>query len=119
LHCLTNFFLRGASHPEELVGRAAELGYRALAITDECSLAGILRAHVAAKAAGSRYVSVWIKRHEPAAFLAAMLNSQPLGFYAPSRLVQDAPRHGGRGAAGRRHRERMAMRARTPTVQTG
>jgi error-prone DNA polymerase len=53
LHCLTNFtFLRGASHPEELVGRAAELGYRALAITDECSLAGIVRAHVAAKAAG-------------------------------------------------------------------
>jgi len=53
LHCLTNFtFLRAASHPEELVGRAAELGYRALAITDECSLAGIVRAYVAAKAAG-------------------------------------------------------------------
>src|SRR5512134_169860 len=50
LHCLTNFsFLRGASHPEELVARAAELGYAALAITDECSLAGIVRAHVAAK----------------------------------------------------------------------
>jgi error-prone DNA polymerase len=53
LHCLTNFtFLRGASHPEELVERAAELGYRALAITDECSLAGVVRAHVAAKTAG-------------------------------------------------------------------
>ncbi len=53
LHCLSNFtFLRGASHPEELVGQAAKLGYRALAITDECSLAGIVRAHVAAKAAG-------------------------------------------------------------------
>ena len=50
LHCLSNFsFLRGASHAEELVGRAAELGYSALAITDECSLAGIVRAHVAAK----------------------------------------------------------------------
>ena len=50
LHCLSNFsFLRGASHAEELVGRAAELGYAALAITDECSLAGIVRAHVAAK----------------------------------------------------------------------
>ena len=50
LHCLSNFsFLRGASHPEELVSRAAALGYAALALTDECSLAGIVRAHVAAK----------------------------------------------------------------------
>ncbi|HYW92735.1 MAG TPA: error-prone DNA polymerase [Gammaproteobacteria bacterium] len=50
LHCLSNFaFLRGASHPEELVRRAAALGYRALAITDECSLAGVVRAHVAAR----------------------------------------------------------------------
>jgi error-prone DNA polymerase len=50
LHCLTNFtFLRGASHPEELVERAARLGYSALAVTDECSLAGVVRAHVAAK----------------------------------------------------------------------
>ena len=51
LHCLSNFsFLRGASHPEELVGQADELGYTALAITDECSLAGVVRAHVSAKA---------------------------------------------------------------------
>jgi error-prone DNA polymerase len=51
LQCLTNFsFLRGASHPEEMVMRAAELGYAALAITDECSLAGIVRAHTAAHA---------------------------------------------------------------------
>src|SRR6266581_8613150 len=50
LHCLSNFtFLRGASHPEELVKRAAGLGYSALAVTDECSLAGAVRAHVAAK----------------------------------------------------------------------
>ena len=50
LHCLTCYsFLRGASSPEELVHRASELGYRALAITDECSVAGIVRAHVAAK----------------------------------------------------------------------
>ncbi len=46
LHCLSNFsFLRGASHPEELVRRAAELGMTALALTDECSFAGIVRAH--------------------------------------------------------------------------
>ena len=51
LHCLTNFsFLRGASHAHELVERAHALGYRALAVTDECSLAGVVKAHVAAKA---------------------------------------------------------------------
>lgn len=49
LHCLSNFtFLRGASKPEELVARAHELGYSALALTDECSLAGVVRAHEAA-----------------------------------------------------------------------
>ncbi len=40
------------------------------------------------------YFSSWFKCHEPACFLAAMLNSQPLGFYTPSQLVQDAERHG-------------------------
>ena len=53
LHCLSNFsFLRGASHPAELVQRAQALGYAALALTDECSFAGIVRAHQAAKACG-------------------------------------------------------------------
>ena len=53
LHCRSNFsFLSGASHPEELVERAQALGYAALAVTDVCSLAGIVRAHVAAKDAG-------------------------------------------------------------------
>src|SRR3984957_16479293 len=53
LHALTNFsFLRGASQPEELVLQAVKLGYRALAITDECSLAGVVRAHIAAKQHG-------------------------------------------------------------------
>ena len=50
LHCLSNFtFLRGASHPHELVQQALALGYRALALTDECSVAGVVRAHMAAK----------------------------------------------------------------------
>ena len=50
LHCISNYsFLRGASFPEELVERAAALRYHALAITDECSLAGVVRAHIAAK----------------------------------------------------------------------
>lgn len=53
LHALSNFsFQRGASHAEELAERAAGLGYRALAITDECSVAGVVRAHVAAKKHG-------------------------------------------------------------------
>ena len=50
LHALSNFtFLRGASHPEELVQTAAEIGYEALALTDECSVSGIVRAHVTAR----------------------------------------------------------------------
>jgi error-prone DNA polymerase len=57
LHCLSNFsFLRGASHPEELVERALSHDYSALALTDECSLAGVVRAHRAAKAAGLRFI---------------------------------------------------------------
>ena len=53
IHCLSNFtFLRGASHPEELVEQALKQGYRALAITDECSLAGVVRAHQAARDSG-------------------------------------------------------------------
>ncbi|MBK7548956.1 MAG: error-prone DNA polymerase [Rhodoferax sp.] len=58
LHCLTNFsFQRGASHAEELVARAHALGYTALAITDECSVAGVVRAHVAAKKWGLKLLS--------------------------------------------------------------
>ena len=53
LQVTSNFsFLRGASHPEELVAQAAELGLRTIAITDRNSLAGVVRAHLAAKAAG-------------------------------------------------------------------
>src|SRR5579864_3494088 len=49
----TNFsFLRGASHPDELVYRAAELGYRAIAVTDFNSLAGVVRMHSAARQVG-------------------------------------------------------------------
>ena len=49
LHCRSNYsFLTGASHPEELVVRAHALGYAALAVTDECSLGGVVRAHAEA-----------------------------------------------------------------------
>ena len=75
LHCLSNFtFLRGASHPEELVERAAALGYDALALTDECSFAGVVRAHLAAKrvrpAADRRHRSAARRRHEAGAACA-------------------------------------------------
>ncbi len=50
LNCISNFsFLQGASHPEELVVQADQLGYSALAITDECSVAGVVRAHCEAR----------------------------------------------------------------------
>lgn len=57
LQCLSHFtFLRGASAPEQLVQRAVKLGYRALAITDECTLAGVVKAHVEAKNLGLHLV---------------------------------------------------------------
>lgn len=57
LQVTSNFsFLRGASHPEELIERAASLGYSALAITDRNTVAGVVRAHAAAKKAGIRVI---------------------------------------------------------------
>ena len=57
LQVTTNFsFLRGASHPEELVEQAAAFGYKEIAITDRNSFAGIVRAHVAAKKKGIRII---------------------------------------------------------------
>lgn len=57
LQVTTNFsFLRGGSHPEEIVERAAELGYRAIAVTDRNTLAGIVRAHVAAREKSIRFI---------------------------------------------------------------
>src|SRR3978361_789967 len=58
LQVTSNFtFLRGASHPDELIVHAADLGYKEIAITDRNSLAGIVRAHVAAKAKGIRMIT--------------------------------------------------------------
>ena len=57
LHCKTNFsFLEGASHPDELAAEAAKLGYAGLAVTDRNSLAGAVRAHVAARETGLKLV---------------------------------------------------------------
>ncbi len=74
LHCLSNFsFLQGASHPEELVARAAELGYRALAVTDRNTLAGVVRAHTAARQHGLHLLigaEVWPSDAPPIVLLA-------------------------------------------------
>src|SRR3954466_9806340 len=57
LDVTSNFsFLRGASHPDELVYAAAELGYRAIALTDRHTLAGVVRAHAAAKSCGMKLI---------------------------------------------------------------
>ena len=57
LHTTTNFsFLRGASHPEEMVEQAAAYGYSSIAITDRNTFAGIVRGHVAAKQSGIRFI---------------------------------------------------------------
>ncbi len=57
LQVTSNFsFLRGAAHPEELVARAAEIGLAAIAITDRNTLAGVVRAHLAARETGIRLV---------------------------------------------------------------
>jgi error-prone DNA polymerase len=57
LHCISNFtFLRGASHPQELIEQALELGYSALALTDECSVAGVVRAHETASEHSFKFI---------------------------------------------------------------
>ncbi|MCB5364811.1 error-prone DNA polymerase [Pusillimonas sp. CC-YST705] len=82
LYCQSNYsFLRGASHPEELVEHAASLGYRALALTDECSMAGIVRAHVAAREHGIRlligtHCTLLDKQGEPACTLVLLAQTR-------------------------------------------
>ena len=57
LHCKSNFsFLKSASHPEELVEQAYHLGYEAIAITDECSVTGIVKAHIKARELGIKLI---------------------------------------------------------------
>src|SRR5687767_9868028 len=97
LHCLSNFsFLRGASHPEELVERAAALGYRALALTDECSLAGVVRAHAAAKERGLQLIigSEIVIEQEKLVLLATDRRS----YGAISSLITTGRRRGKKGA---------------------
>jgi len=98
LHCLSNFsFLRGASHPEELVKRAAALGYSALAITDECSFAGVVRAHVAAKECGLKLIlGTEILLQEKAKLVLLATDRRSYG--AISSLITTGRRRGKKGA---------------------
>ena len=100
LHCLSNFsFLRGASHPEEMVMRAAELGYRALALTDECSLAGVVRAHLAIrKAALPLQLIVGCELTLENGPTVVLLACDRMGYGRLSRLVSLARRSAGKGS---------------------
>jgi error-prone DNA polymerase len=97
LHCISNFtFLRGASHPAELVGRAKQLGYSALALTDECSLAGIVRAHAAAREAGLPLVVGSEFRLEDGLRFVALAEDRG-GYGALARLVTRGRRAAAKG----------------------
>ncbi len=98
LHCLSNYtFLRGASHPEELVERAHALGYAALAITDECSVSGVVRAHQKAKAIGLALIvgsEVCLDDGPRLVLLAA----NRAGYGQLCRLITHARRHADKGS---------------------
>jgi error-prone DNA polymerase len=97
LHCVSNFsFLRGASQPEELVATAKCLGYHALALTDECSLAGVVRAHVAAKEHRLPLIVGAELRCTDGLKLVAVAESRA-GYGALSRLISRARRASAKG----------------------
>jgi error-prone DNA polymerase len=91
LHCRSNFsFLTGASHPEELLARAAQLGYAALAVTDECSLSGVVRAHLEAKRHPQLHfiVGCEMRLGAPVSAAAAQLATPPDTAIAPAALAK-------------------------------
>jgi len=97
LHTLSNFsFLRGASHCEELVVQAKRLHYRALALTDECSLAGVVRAHVAAKQCELPLITGAELNCVDALKLVALATDRA-GYGALCRLITRARRAGDKG----------------------
>jgi error-prone DNA polymerase len=97
LHVLSNFsFLRGASQPEELVVQAKALGYRALALTDECSLAGVVRANSAAKTAGLPLI-IGTELNCSDALKVVVLATDRAAYGAMSRLISKARRSSVKG----------------------
>src|SRR4051812_139126 len=99
LHCLTNFtFLRGASHAQELVETAVKRGYKALAITDECSLAGMVRAHVAAREHKDKFkliVGAEFRLEDGLRFV--LIAQDRAGYGNLSELITRARRNAGKG----------------------
>ena len=97
LHCLSNFtFQRGASHPQELVERAVALGYRALALTDECSLAGMVRAHEAARQHGLHLIVGTELRLTDGPALVLLVESR-IGYANLCRLISRGRRAADKG----------------------
>jgi len=97
LHCLSNYsFLQGASHPEEMVERAHALGYAALALTDECSVSGTVRAHQRAKALGlSLIIGSSFVLDEGLSLV--LLATNRAGYAQLCRLITRARRQAGKG----------------------
>jgi error-prone DNA polymerase len=99
LHTLSNFtFLRGASHPEELVHKAAELGYEALAITDECSVSGIVRAHIAAKEYGLKELIIGSEFRLSESLKLVALAQNRRGYARLCRLITEGRRAAEKGS---------------------
>ena len=88
-----------SGHKEKMVGRMVERGYdpefaaRCFSQIEGFGEYGFPESH-AASFAHLVYVSSWLKHYHPAIFAAALLNSQPMGFYAPAQIVRDAQEHG-------------------------
>ena len=91
LQCVSHYtFLRGASAPHQLIARAAKLGYQAIAVTDECTLAGVVKAHVAAKQAGLKLIvgsQMLITPQQGAAFTLIILAMNKNGYGNLSELI--------------------------------
>ena len=99
LHAISNFtFLRGASSPEELVVTAAGLGYEALAITDECSMSGIVRAHSAAKQHGLKKLIIGSELKLQSGRRLVVLAQNHEGYAALCRLITGARRNAKKGS---------------------
>ncbi|TXK65668.1 error-prone DNA polymerase [Alkalisalibacterium limincola] len=97
LHCVSNFsFQRGASSAEELFTRARALGYEALAITDECTLAGVVRALEAAEATGLKLIVGSELRLEDGPRLVLLCEDRE-GYAALSQLISTGRRRSPKG----------------------
>jgi error-prone DNA polymerase len=97
LHCISNFsFLHGASHPEELVKRASQLNYRALALSDECSLSGVVRAHLAAREFSLKLI-IGSQFHLTEQVQLVLLATDRTSYGQLSALISKARRRSGKG----------------------